>query len=412
MWSKLKNIIIFTQLFGMQIFFSLLMICDIEYFGKEENNYYIMYIVILAVSSLIVSFTGILNKATDKKSLFFLIFPFLIFFIYFLNDKSAEGQKTFLLFLTVSFPSIYAAIYIFKNNLLKKFAILLELLMLFISVAVFMRVFLPMLHGSSFVSTVSANYQIVSYYSSLAFSLNLALLFFEKDFQLLKIRKSKLYQYFLIFLLFVQFFGVFFAGGRGAAIVVIAAILVLSYFKLQRSEKKVNYPKLFLFTGIFILISSLVMNYLYNSIEAFQMGFDRVFSYISTSGIDVTKTSNREYVYQDALDLIALKPFFGYGMFGYFAKMTYPHNLFLELLLMGGAFLLIFGVSVLIYVFIKYKKMVKLDPINLLIAPFIIYSFIMLMFSGTFLNLPIFWFAIVYTIIYSFDKTKQQLLEA
>jgi O-antigen ligase len=128
------------------------------------------------------------------------------------------------------------------------------------------------------------------------------------------------------------------------------------------------------------------------------VGYFRILEFVKLDGgINWEGTSGRNVVYQTTLQLIEQRPILGYGLFGMWdVYSSYPHNLFLEVLLQGGVFYLLIALIVLFYFAIKLAHLIRKDMRFRILIVLFIYPFVMLMFSGTYLSTPMFWFVIIY----------------
>jgi O-antigen ligase len=147
-------------------------------------------------------------------------------------------------------------------------------------------------------------------------------------------------------------------------------------------------------------------------IAMLEVNADRLFSYISSEGLDMSQTSNRDSVFETAMVFISDSPLWGYGLFGYYDVLGYyPHNLFLEILLQGGAIFLVFSLWALWIMFIKLCKMQKNNNSLYLLLPFIIYPFVQLLFTGSYMETPFFWFSVMFVVNYDVSS-KNTMIES
>ena len=115
----------------------------------------------------------------------------------------------------------------------------------------------------------------------------------------------------------------------------------------------------------------------------------------------MSRTSGRDIVYATILKSISKRPIFGYGIFNSNASEHGAHNIFLELLLQGGIIYLLFWIIVF-YLFVRRLLLIiKYDNSNLILIPLSVYPFTLLLFSGSYLEQPLFWFVIAYVFNYS-----------
>ena len=127
---------------------------------------------------------------------------------------------------------------------------------------------------------------------------------------------------------------------------------------------------------------------------------DRAFSYISSSGIDMAQTSNRDIVFELAQKNIEANRYTGYGIFHTIGAFGYPHNIFLEILEGGGIFYFAFWIIILIISIKRAYFIIKIERNLLFLVPLFIYPFVNLLFSGSYLMTGMFWFVLVFVLIY------------
>ena len=127
---------------------------------------------------------------------------------------------------------------------------------------------------------------------------------------------------------------------------------------------------------------------------------DRAFSYISSSGIDMAQTSNRDIVFELAQKNIEANRYTGYGIFHTIGAFGYPQNIFLEILEGGGIFYFAFWIIILIISIKRAYFIIKIERNLLFLVPLFIYPFVNLLFSGSYLMTGMFWFVLVFVLIY------------
>ena len=281
----------------------------------------------------------------------------------------------------------------------------LDVFMLVISVSLFFS--LPRLLVS--ISAGDSHYsQSLSYHASLAFAINL---FLYKYGELIEGRfkffNSKYYLYLQLLLSPLQLVTIFFSGGRGGFVVVFASlVLFVITFKGSVNRFIPSILAIILISLAFLsLITSRVDSNFLNILES---NSTRLFSYLTSNGVDMSETSGRDEVYTLSWQLVEKSPFFGYGLFeyvDYLRKFPYPHNLFLEWLLQGGTLLCLIATVFLIIQLLKFKRIINRNPEMLLLLPSFTYQKVQLMFSGSYMQTGLFWFFMV--LIYSYKKVKQ-----
>lgn len=383
-------------------FFALNSLLSIEYQGIESSNSYLIILIISVLPFYFLSFI-----------LFFYVIPKLIEYILLLIP--------ILLVLNASF--IYLIRDIKIDNYLYQFFIFV-LPAYFFGIILSRRGFIISASNfflyASLLSTISALFLIPKilliptrelitffgggHYQSFSYALAFAYLIFLTNF-LFYYRKKNIYfsaGYILAFI--TQIFSVILSGGRGGIGVIIigTGILFLYRYSLVKVLKKMI--RIILLSS---LISLLFLWYFNDYSERIFESFGRLFSFISIDGFDFEQTSNRNIVYTETINLIVKSPLYGYGFLGNL-KITnggYPHNLFLEILLQGGIIFLSFWLFFLGYILKKLHFLVRSGNNHKFILAIFIYSFVQLLFSGTYRLEPFFWFSISYILNVS-EKTN------
>lgn len=270
-----------------------------------------------------------------------------------------------------------------------------------------------------FVRTVSSYYeagdysQRYSYLSALAFNLNLFLLFYGGKFDRFPIFQTKGYRYFCFLMLPVYPVVIFLSGGRGGFITM--ALGLLLFFLTLEGRKKQKRRILWLVAGAVVLVLLLMPMISSSSIGSlFTRNFDRVFSYVTDSGLDLSQTAGRNKLYATCWELFTASPLTGYGLFNYgdyLGSFPYAHNLFLEWLLQGGFFFFVFWMALLVIACIKGWRLYKLDIRFIMLLSIAAYPLTLLMFSSSYLEEPLFWFFMTFTLTANVPRIKSQLKE-
>jgi O-antigen ligase len=269
----------------------------------------------------------------------------------------------------------------------------MEIVMLFFSVAVIISLISVVITNTR-ASIGGATYQNVAYIAAFAFGVNLYYIFFGENHERFAFARSKPYYYLCYVLLLFQLSSVIASGGRDGMILVIvySVYLFLLLLKDKSSYKKLKNISLIILIGIIGMITQLKLL----SISIYESSLNRAFSYLS--GGD---TSGRDTLYNDAMHVILDSPLFGYGLFGMFDYYNdYPHNFFLEVLMQGGLFYLVFWFVIIMYLIIKYINISMKFKAFRLISVIALYPIVVLMVSGTYINQSVFWFIISFIISY------------
>ncbi|MEG1723994.1 MAG: O-antigen ligase family protein [Anaerovoracaceae bacterium] len=387
----LKNIIFIISLTSNILFPVILSIFGGGYVGKEEGGKYIIFCASFWGITFLIFLLRIVLRASQiysKNNIIWTGIPLLFILSYGLEFPTGDlAVKYFQQFLLWSLPATYIGIYM--ANSISRTAVIWFWFMVITSIGVVIGIVGPFINGNIFDSLAGASYQEASYTASLSYSLNLFFLLFAHYFALPSFLYKKYVKILFFFLLFLQIMCVFITGGRGGFVVIFCSTSIYFYCKYLFSELNMKKLAVSIILVIIILIGLIPI---LQSNDVFTHGFSRVFSYISEDGIDMAQTSNRDIVYASTIELIQLKPIFGYGIFKYFETCMYPHNLFLEILLGRGLVYFILFIFIIALFIRKLINLITADRSNLLLLPFAVFSTTSLMVSGTYLTSSFFWF--------------------
>ena len=403
-------ILLFTIL-NQNVFFTLMALLGTSYSGIDDSPLYVISVVGLdIISCLYIFFYEILNYKKAKGSIKWYFIPLIFFILYMFNvafpysTGNDDSSILFRNFIVFSIPSIAIGNFCYRyekmNLLLKNIDIMVLLMTLGVLRA------MPQMFFLGEFSIGGATYQTLSYVSAFSFGLNLCNILGASDEIRYPFFRSSVYQIFSIILLFVQILGVLISGGRGGMVLLLLNAVMLLYYLGKQHIKK-----MFLFLIVFLPLSYLaVSNISYSGISDFiDRGVNRIFSYVSSSGIDMTETSGRDIVYETAIECIEEKPLLGHGLFQQYDLIKsksgnpYCHNIFLEVLLQGGIIYLIVFISLMLFLLKKMMIIIKKKSEYSLI-PLFMYPATMLLFSGTYITCSLFWFILSYVL--SSDRRK------
>ncbi|WP_099354716.1 O-antigen ligase family protein [Fredinandcohnia onubensis] len=401
----MKSLISLIVIFSSYIFFTVSTLVGYEYVGAESSSSYIIYsMTIFILGILLFLYDSLRKKHRYKKNeLLVLTIPFLMASSYLLSVLTDSiiwsGTTRFLYFILWGVPSILMGIYLSRNNRIDQIGKYIEIIMLIFSISITVSTIDSLIYGGRF-SIAGGTYQAGGYISAFAFGLNLYYLLYGNNHKRFKFTTNKYYFILCLVILPVQIIGVFTSGARGAMVLVIAYLLIItsSTVKTMKLSQLIKYVVLLIGTAIVAFIS--LPNLL--EIPTFNSSFNRVFSYISTDGIDWSGTSNRDIVYSKALDLVFESPLLGYGIFGMWkAFEAYPHNIFLEVLMQGGIVYFSIFIFIITLALKKLFYIIKINPKCRIIFILSIYPIIMLLFSGTYINNSLFWFSLSFIFSYN-----------
>ncbi|PWL55887.1 MAG: hypothetical protein DBY38_00165 [Clostridium cadaveris] len=402
----MKNILKIMPIFSINMFFSICSIIGYSYGGSDSSSIYKIYMFLIFIFSLIFFLYQLVVKKIikTKGQVLVLIIPFIVTLIFLVNEILAINNynttKYFMYFIIFSVPAIFMGIYVAQSNKISSVSKNMELVMLIFTVAVMITTIKSLSSGERFNSIGGETYQFASYLAAFSFGINIYYLVYGTNHERFRFTSTKIYKLCCYVLLMFQLCGVFIAGGRGGFVLIIAYLIYIALSLLDKKHSKRIIKYIFI-VGIFLLVISILFPYLLN-IESFNNSFNRVFSYISTDGVDWSGT-NRDLVYAEAIYYIKQKPLLGYGLFNW-ASDNYPHNFILEILLNGGILYLFFWIFVLINLVTKLSKIIKYDSETRIIKIIFLYPLLMLMFSGTYTINTIFWFCISFIFAYEIPQ--------
>lgn len=401
----MKHFIFAFTLFSSVLFFSITAILGISYLGDAESNLFRYYCIIVFILSL---FTfGFLylpqKKARSNFIVFFIVFIYLISGII----SGLWSDKSFLCFGAFSIPATCIGIYYGNrgsfDEMVKWFDIILLILSLSLAYSS-LTLSRSMASGDSYYS------QSLSYNAAMAFVLDLYLLSYGKEYRRFPLFKSKLFHLLGLVLLLVYPVIILYSGGRGGFVVVIVG-LIIYIFTSGKKKAKTNIVLGSLLLLLGFGLATMIYDFGTNSfLSDIQRNSERVFSYITSEGIDMTETSSRDYVYARSLQYIGQHPL-GSGLFSYkktfqpFVGQSYPHNILLEWLVQGGVVFFLLCFFSLLLLIRKYHKLKRQGSISPLIIPFFVYSLTQLMFSASYMEEPLFWFSFSFVYVFKSPRT-------
>jgi hypothetical protein len=402
-YEKLRAVI-YVNLLTIQIsFFSVLAIFGMSYGGSGESNLYRFVLLISSALAYLIIFVDIfLLKRNSRKTIYLLSLPFLVLITFVISGIFSEFTiQTISIFLLLVVPSMLIGYVLGTCNEI----IILRNGFVFVSVLVWIGILKSLNaliaadHNALFTIFGGGQYQALSYFCSFSYSMLLA------NFLFFQIKRTKLITFLYLSMLLVLMLGVVLSGGRGGAVVVVASTLV---FSIHKYGFRSTFLKLLILVLFIIILITQIQGYdIYDRIIG---GGSRLFSYISDSGLDLSQTSNRDLVWEHTLTHIKESWLFGYGPFTYESTLGpgfYPHNLFLDFFIHGGLIYVLIWIVILLGFFIKLRSIMKRDLSVMIFLVLFFNSFIMLMFSATYLQEGLFWFSIIYIFSYKFKATSK-----
>lgn len=240
-----------------------------------------------------------------------------------------------------------------------------------------------------------ATYQAASYFMAFAFGINTLLLLIKRKvcyLQKMHIYVSNIVRMAISGILVCL---VLFSGGRAGIVVVFVYLLVLTWWCWINKRFSMN---IWCFGAILCLALLLFVLTVLMDNPIFSLRFGRVFEYITSSGIDMSKTSGRDKIYAFYWECIKQKPVLGYGILSFEYMNEYaPHNIILQILVEGGFIYLILCIGVVGWIYRKWMYNKSLSKYFMIIMA--IYPMVKTMFSANYLNDEVFWFAVMWGVL-------------
>jgi O-antigen ligase len=155
----------------------------------------------------------------------------------------------------------------------------------------------------------------------------------------------------LLSVIFLMIFVMVLSGGRAPIFFLLLVVFIYSLFQLKINFKTgvIRYRKSFIYFLFFIMAG--VTFFLKSNVAAFETLKTRIgHAFTQGGGESIAGRTDR---FETALDMIAEKPFFGYGIDAFShvygsGKTDWPHNIFLEIASELGLFGLILFLSMLL----------------------------------------------------------------
>lgn len=197
-------------------------------------------------------------------------------------------------------------------------------------------------------------------------------------------------------LMLISFILVAFYSNRSSLLICIVIIVFFEILSFKGKNFTLNYFKSFFY---FVILLSLFLNlegiviFLRDTLQGFGIN-----SYILNKTVTaiqrgiVESSSGRDFLYEQAVDMIHSNYFMpnGIGYYQFNTNFTYPHNIFLDILITFGIFGLIIFIIIVcvgIYKFLNLKDSLE----KIVVFTLVIYVGIRLNFSGMFWSESILW---------------------
>ena len=397
----MKLIVYFVTLFWGFIFFSATSILGVAYNGSEDSKLFI-------ISSLIIVALFYIYYINDKQKGEFnkgRIGSFLLYIFIILAEGVISGytdSSMFKQFTLFCVPASLLGIKYAKKGTIAPLVKYLDCLVVILSFSfVFMMSNLAQLVGDG----LAGYSQQMSYFASLTILLNVFLIKYGRFYDRFKIFTSKAYRIISYLLLLPQLLALVMGGGRGAFIVFFVGLL----FLVIKDLKKIAHAVIRV-SFIVIVVLAIIPRFNYFGIEGaadvVSRNFERIIA-VGKAGEDLyDRTSGRNYVYKDAIYSIEKNPL-GYGMFSFEKQLPdqpYPHNIILEWAMQWGVLYALFQIVLIFFLFKHYKRWLLKDRSLIILLPILTYQFILLLFSGSYMQEPLYWFSITFLLNFKYKR--------
>lgn len=405
----MKDFIFTFSLFSSALFFSITAILGIGYDNTSSGLY--MYYCIISFVITFLTFLLVYSKQHKYKEhnvLFIVAFIYILVGIVsgFFTDKSVLCFGAFCL------PAICIGIYYANYGQIGDMVKWLDVVMWIMTAAMFFllrNLSVSMLEGVSYYS------QELSYHAALCFLLDLFLLSYGSNYKRFALFNNKIIRILNIVLLLAYPVAILYSGGRGGFVAIFVGVLIYAFTSGHKKVKSNIVVGILLIVLGFGFASLITKSGSADFMGNLQRNGERVFAYITKEGIDMSETSGRDKVYAKTLNLVGQNPL-GYGLFSYKTvlqketKQPYPHNLFLEWMIQGGILLFLFYSYILFFILRKYHRTRKAGRASPLLIPFMVYSLVLLCFSGSYMEEPFFWFTLSYIYCIRNSKSKHAIV--
>ncbi len=404
-----KKIIYLSALTIPFWFFSVFSLLGLKYLGNEESNLYWVVAALVSFLSYVLIFFSMVKKRYYRPiDIVLYLIPLLYLMIYFYTDNHyGLAFQTFIMFLIFVLPASYIGIELGRNKSINEYAKPLFFISLIISFGIFKTI--PTLIVTDLNELVDifagGHYQALSYFAGLAFLITS--IYFS--FYISKRTFSTII--FFLFLLIGQVITIILSGGRGGLVLVVGGTLLIIFLK---SRKGSFIPYTLGIVGFSYLFLNIFLSFDFGQGDRIIKGAMRLVSYIDSGGINFAQGSNRDIFYGQAIEYIKASPIIGHGFFTIYDQSPlpyfglpgfyYPHNLFLEVLIHGGIIYLFLILTILIVFFLKLSAIISIDRSQVIILVPFLYSFIQLMFSGSYLQEALLWFSMFYVFSYPLQQ--------
>ena len=399
-------VVTLSTVIGMLIYliFSLL---GIEHTEENPSPYFAA--IIVAVNLYAIGWIMMKEVSSGFKGkgnlVLYVVVPAFVIMLYYVEQlnpevvSSSDAQKMFIQWGAQCVAPFYVALYTFRHNRFDMLTKNLEVIMLLGSVSLILNIPKIILLGKVQLGG-GGGHQDIAYSAGFFICILLTYLYCGLEEYRFKIFTKSFFRIIEIALIPILVLIVLMSGGRGGALLMIVGAIVCSYMFARKHAKKY----FFIIAAVVIVgaigFSRSADSGLMNMVGG---GMDRSFNYISGGEIK-SEAGDRDWIYEDAREIIGDSPIIGHGIFGGYAEMYkiiggYSHNIFYDLLIHGG---IVYFIFVLVYIVRAYRsayRLIKYDKSKAILLSYGLYICVMLMFSGTYFVCSQFWFFVTFSLL-------------
>ena len=391
--KSIRHVAPLLIVFFSETFFAVYAVLGLTYEGSETSSSYHVYIAVIVTVTVLSALRSILAGGLNLGHFFLMFLVGAVVILFLLNvalgGAEAQSGNSFRLWIFLGIPALLAGIAASKTDQLKNASLLFEPLMLLFSAAAFVYAIGNFTSGVDVTGLGGATYQTASYLSALAFGINTYHLLFGDNHRRWAFTKTRSYILLSMSLLPLQVASCLLTGGRGGFVLILVYVIVLTAVAIIHSGISRIGLGLAALTFGTVAIFAIAPTLLNNEFGSRVLG--RVFSYVGAEGINWDGTSGRGNMYEEALLAIREAPVAGYGLFSW-GMDGYPHNFFLEVLLNGGLLYLACWMVGLLFLVLKLRQRIRIEPATLILVAVGLFPFVMLMFSGSYWSTTSFWY--------------------
>lgn len=399
-------IVTLSTVIGMLIYliFSLL---GIEHTEENPSPYFAAIIVavnLYAIGWIIMKEMSYGFKG--KGHSLYIVVPALIIVFYFIEmvinpdvEASVATRKLFTLWGAECIAPFYVALYTFRHNRFDMVTKNLETIMLLGSVSLILNIPKIVFMGVVQIGG-GGGHQEIAYSAAFFICILLTYLYCGLEEYRYKIFTKSYFRFTEIALIPIFVLIILMSGGRGGALLMIVGAIACSFMFARKHAKKY-----FFVIAVVVIVGAIGFSRNASSgfMNVVDRGMERSFNYINGGELD-TEVGDRDWIYEDAREIIGDSPIIGHGLFGGYAEMYkkiggYSHNIFYDVLIHGGVLFFVFFMVYIVRAYRSAYLLIKYDQSKAILLSYGLYIIVLLIFSDTYFMCPYFWFFVTYSLL-------------